>query len=355
LSDRPLGFQKDHVISIPLFSQNLNGIFGGSDSTFRIRLQTFRDRVEAESGVEQTSVSNASPGLGTIYRGAIPEGFTQEDNLFIADLSVDYDFMKTFGMEVAAGRAFSKDYGTDAQEAFMVNEQAVNQFHWGTAQQAIGKTINREGKKGKVVGVVKDFNMESLTTPIGSLILEINPLQWNNLSVKIKNQQVGGMIDKLKSEWNSLFPEKAFEFSFLDEQLNQQYTNFQNFGKNHSMLYADRNPHILPRCVWIGFIYCSTKSKEIGVRKVLGASIGGILQLIYRDFIWLILIGFVLAVPFSYYFIVKWLENFTFHTNVDWMTYALSFTLVMAVVAITISYHAIRAALTNPVRSLRSE
>jgi putative ABC transport system permease protein len=152
-----------------------------------------------------------------------------------------------------------------------------------------------------------------------------------------------------------LFPEKSFQFTFLDEQLDQQYSNFQNFGK---IIQSFALIAILISCLGVyGLVLfvVQRKVKEIGVRKVVGASMTNILQLIYADFMWLLVIGFVLAVPISYYFINQWLNNFVFHTQIDFVTYVISFVLVLIVVALTISYHAIKAALANPVLSLRSE
>ncbi len=355
LSNQPLGFQREHIITIPLNSQNLNAIFGRADSTVRTRLQTFRDRIEAQAGVKKTTISSATPGLGAVYRGAIPEGFTREDNLFIADVSVDYDFIDTYGMDIKSGRSFSKEYGTDEKMAFIINETAVKEFRFGTPEQALGKTMDREGKKGKVVGVIKDYNISSLTTPLSSIIMEIDPNQWNSISVKFENENMTNIIESIRKEWNQLFPEKSFQFNFLDQQLDQQYSNFQNFGK---IIQSFTLIAILISCLGVyGLVLfvVQRKVKEIGVRKVVGASMANILRLIYSDFIWLLVIGFVLAVPASYYFISKWLDNFIFHTNIDLITYAISFMLVLLIVTSTISYHAVKAALANPVLSLRSE
>lgn len=355
LNSMELGFHKQQVITIPLYSQNMNSIFGGADSTFRVRLQTFRDLVESEAVVGKTTVASSSPGLGAIYRGAIPEGFSKDDNLFIADVSVDYDFLKTFDIPVVAGRSFSREYGTDEREGFMVNETAVKQFHWETPEKALGKTLNREGKQGKVIGVVKDFVVESLTTPVTALILEINPSQWSNLCISVKADKAEPLVDRLKAKWNTLFPEKTFEFTYLDEQLNEQYHSYQNFGK---IIQSFTLIAILISCLGVyGLVLfvVQRKVKEIGVRKVLGASVGGILKLIIRDFAWLIFGGFVLAVPVSYYLIRQWLENFTFHTDIDPLTYAFSFALIGTIVGVTISYQAVKASITNPVDSLRTE
>jgi putative ABC transport system permease protein len=355
LESRPLGFQKEHVINIPLYSNNLNNYFQQGDTTFQSRLQSFRNTVESKSEIRFTALSSGSPGVGAIYRGTIPEGFAKEDNLFVANMSVDYDFLEAYGMELVAGRGLSRDFTTDKKEGFMVNETAVREFKWGTAEQALGKEINREGKIGKVVGVVKDYNFTALTVPISALILSIDENQFNTLSVKFLNTNVESVLKTIETEWNNIFPEKAFEYFFLDEQINQQYTDFQNFG---SIIQYFSGIAILISCLGVYGLVLFTvqrKVKEIGVRKVLGASIRSILALLYRDFALLIVFGFVLAAPVSYYFLTQWLTNFTYHVSIDVMTYTISLLLVLAVVTLTIGYQAIRAAMANPVESLRSE
>jgi putative ABC transport system permease protein len=351
----PLGFQKDYILNIPLFSNNLNGIFRQNDSTFWVRLQSYRDVVETQAGVVNTTLSANPPGLGVVFRGTIPEGFTQEDNMFIANMPVDHEFLGAFGMELVAGRSFSRDFPSDVNEAFIVNETAVKEFKWETPEKALGKTINREGKKGKVIGVVKDFNFASLTTPVSSIVLEVDPDQFANLSIKFSNSNITESIGRLRAEWNRMFPEKTFEFTFLDEQLAQQYQNFTNFG---NIIKSFALIAIVISCLGVyGLVLfvVQRKVKEIGVRKVLGASIISILRLIYRDFAWLIVIGFVVAIPVSCYMIVRWLENFTYHTSVDILSYVISFITVMGIVTLTIAYQSLRASLANPVKSLRSE
>ncbi len=355
MQDRPLGFQKEHIIAIPLFSQNLNGIFSQQDSVYRSRLQSFRDDVERLAGIKHTTLSSNAPGLGTVYRGTIPEGFTQEDNLFVANFSVDYDFDKAYEMEMVAGRWFSREYGTDPGEAFIVNESAVREFKWGSPEKALGKTINREGKKGKVIGVLKDFNFASLTTPVSAMVIEFDPNQFNALSIRFENDRIESKLKELEVQWNSIFPEKTFEFNFLDEQLESQYQGFQSFG---TIIKTFTFIAILISCLGVyGLVLfvVQRKVKEIGVRKVLGANVGNILQLIYHQFALLIVIGFVLAIPVSYYFMNEWLENFAYHSTIDALTYCITLGIILLITLITISNQAIRASLANPVKSLRSE
>lgn len=355
LHDQPLGFQREHVITIPLFSQNLNGIFSQRDSLFRLRLQTFRESVEQETGILKTTLSTNAPGLGAIYRGTIPEGYTQEDRLFVANFSVDYDFRETYGLEMVAGRWFDRNFGTDATEGFLVNEAAVREFNWNSPEQALGKTINREGKQGKVIGVIKDYHFTALTTPVSALILEYNPNQFNALSIRFENEEVSSTLAKVEERWSQLFPEKAFEFTFLEEQLDRQYANYQSFG---IIIRVFTSIAILISCLGVyGLVLfiVQRKVKEIGVRKVLGSTVSGILVLICKDFVWLLLAGFVLAIPLSYYLLHEWLQNFTYHTSIDWFSFALSFLILLLITLLTVSYQAVQASLANPVRSLRSE
>lgn len=355
LNTRSLGFHREQVINIPLFSQNLNAVFQQNDSLYQLRLQSFRTAVEARSGVTQTTLSSGIPGLGITYRGTIPEGFTEQDNLFVAGMSVDYDFLKTYEMKIAAGRAFSRDFGTDPAEGFIVNETAVREFNWGTAETALGKTLTHDGKKGRVIGVIRDFNFASLTTAVSALVLNLEPKQFGILSIRFDSPDVQAVIKAIGTDWSSIFPEKAFEYTFLEEQLNNQYNNYRDFG---TIIQTFAVIAILIACLGVYGLVLFTvqrKVKEIGVRKVMGATIGNVLMLIYRDFALLILIGFALAVPVSYYLLNQWLTNFIYHTSIDAVTYGLSFLFILVIVSLTISYQAIRAAQANPVKSLRSE
>ncbi|RAW00300.1 ABC transporter permease [Pseudochryseolinea flava] len=355
ISNQPLGFSKAHVVNIPLFSDNLNGIFRQEDSTFFSRLQSYRDIIETQPNVNHTTLSSNAPGIGVVFQGVIPEGFTKEDNLFIADIAVDYDFINAYNMSLVAGRNFNRSFGTDHNEAFIVNETAVKDFKWGIPQQAIGKTINREGKIGKVIGVVRDFHFTSLTTPITSLVMEVNPAQFNTLSISFNNSDVSETIKRLEATWNELFPEKSFEFRFLDQQLNDQYQNFSNFSK---IIQTFTGIAILISCLGVyGLVLyvVQRKVKEIGVRKVLGASVNSILTMICKDFAILIALGFVLAIPASWYLLNKWLQNFIYHVDLGVSTYLISFAIVLVIVLATISYQAIKASLANPVKALRTE
>lgn len=355
LDNRPLGFKKDQVITVPLFSQNVNGIFRQDDSTYRNRLQSFRNMIEAQSGVRKTTLSSTPPGLGAMFRGTVPEGFTSEDNMFVANLSVDYDFLEAYDMKLVAGRSFSRDFTTDPTSAFVVNETAIKEFNWESPEKALGRKINREGKEGKVIGVISDFHFMSLTTPVSAMVLEFNPNQFNSLSIRLEQANTAAVIEKIQSQWNIAFPEKAFEYTFLDEQLNEQYLNFRNFSL---IIQSFTIVAILIACLGVyGLVLfvVKRKVKEIGVRKVLGASVVNILKMIYRDFAWLLALGFLLAIPLSYFLLNAWLRNFTYHIAIDAATYGISLLIIVITVSMTIGYQAVKASMANPVTSLRTE
>jgi putative ABC transport system permease protein len=355
LQYRPLGYQKEHIINIPLQSQNLNGFFQQNDSVFNQKIKTFQDKLLQQTGVKQTTLSSGSPGGGAVYRGTIPEGYAAEDMIFAANLSIDYNFLQAFNIELVAGRNFSKEYGSDIQSAFLINETAVKEFNWKTPEAALGKTIDREGKKGVVVGVVKDFNFSSLTTPISALILSMDTYAYNTLSIKFENADIKSKIKNISDEWNLVFPEKAFEFTFLDDQLREQYESFTNFGL---IIQSFTGIAMLIACLGVYGLVLFTvqrKTKEIGVRKVLGASVGSVLKLIIKDFAILIFLGFVIAIPVSYYFINTWLDNFVYRTPISGLIYWVSLAIITLIVGLTIGYQSIRAAQTDPIKSLRME
>lgn len=354
LQNRPLGFNKENVLVVQLQSQNLNSIFSGSEGNFVERLESFRKEIESQSFIKSTALTTSTIGSGIVFRGVIPDGHTQDDNMFVASLGADYDFFEVYDVELLAGRIFSEEVASDPLEGFIVNEVAVKEYNWGTPEDALGRPINLEGKEGKVIGVVRDFNFSSLTTAISALTIDLRP-RYGLLSIKMLNENTQGNISLLQSKWNELFPEKTFEFFFLDEQLNNQYQNYQNFG---TIITYFTFIAVLISCLGVyGLILfvVQRKVKEIGVRKVLGSTVPAILKLIFMEFTWLILIAFIIAVPFSYYLITQWFENFAYHTTVDIFTYLLSLGIVLAIVCMTIFYNAHKAASSNPINSLRSE
>jgi putative ABC transport system permease protein len=294
----------------------------------RSKTNAFEEVIAQNPRIKSSTLSGGTPGNGAINRGTVPEGFTQEDNLFIAGMPVDYDFISSYGLEIIAGRDFSKEFGTDHLEAFIVNEQAVKQFKWGSPQEAIGKTINREGKKGKVVGVVKDFNYVPLQLPVEAFLFDVNPPLFNTFSIKVQSDNIPQTIAFLESKWNAFFPEKAFAYTFLDEDINQAYNAEGRLGRviNYFAFMAI----FISGLGLFGLASFTTaqRTKEIGIRKVLGATVPQVVQLLYKDFAILVGIAFIIAIPLTIYVASKWLEDFAFSINIEWWMFALPGVLV---------------------------
>lgn len=355
INNKSLGFDKDQIVMVQLYSQNLNNIFSGADSTFQVRLNTFSDQLEAQASIKSSSRISAAPGQGAIYRGAVPEGFSQEDNLIMANLSGDYDFFKTFDIEVIAGRALSEEFPSDVTGTFLVNETAVKDYNWGTPEEAIGKELSIDGRPGKVVGVVKDFHFVGLTQPLTPMCINLNLQNSPLLAVKVVGNDIQGVVENMESSWNELFSEKSFEYTFLEDGIANQYAGFNNFG---DMIKYFSLVAIIISCLGLyGMILYTTQSKmkEIGIRKVLGAGVGTILTSIFKQFSILIIIAFTIAIPISYYAAIDWLNAFQYRIDVDIATYLLGLIVILLVVGITIGYNATKAALINPVDTLRNE
>ncbi|QHT71265.1 FtsX-like permease family protein [Rhodocytophaga rosea] len=355
LQNRPLGFGKEHTLVLPLFSDNLNNIFGGVGPEMRSKTNAFEEAIAQNPKVKASTLSSGSPGNGAVMRNIVPQGFTQEDNIFVSGMPVDYDFISAYGMEIIAGRDFSKTYGTDHLEAFIINEKAVQQFKWGSPQEAIGKTIDREGKKGKVIGVVKDFHYQSLQAPIEAFVFDVNPPVFNTFSIKVQSDHIPQTIEFLEKKWNEFFPERAFSYAFLDETINEAYNADQRLGK--IIGYFAFLAIFISGLGLFGLASFTTaqRTKEIGIRKVLGASIPQIVGLLYKDFALLVGISFVVAIPLAWYVMNKWLADFAYSIPMQWWMFALPGLLVTIIALLTVSWQSIKAALANPVKSLRNE
>ncbi len=233
LRSETTGFEKDNLITIPLFSNNPNSILGGGvDGLLRARMNAFEEEVLKQPAFHAITLSSALPGIGFMTNALIQtDSIRAEDNVFAAVNAVDYDFIETFGMEVVAGRGFLKSFGTDHLQAFVINEQAVPYFHWKNAEDAIGKNMEIMGKKGTVVGVLKDFHFQQLQQPLRPLVMEVAAGKFGVFSVRLnEGASIHKSMDQLKTLWNASFPEKVFEYRFLDDQLQQSYDQVQRLG-----------------------------------------------------------------------------------------------------------------------------
>ncbi|TSD66896.1 FtsX-like permease family protein [Inquilinus sp. KBS0705] len=343
MRNRDLGFSKDQTLVM-----DTNGDPGK---------EAFKQSVSLLPGVKSTTLSSSVPGGGNA--GAYSEIENKKGDLQIANLDlyfVDFDYVNQFKIKMVAGRPFSKDFmSTDTSQAMLLNEEAVKMFGYSSPQQAIGRRFKQWGREGKIVGVMKDFHFRSLQEKIKPLSMRVELRNLNMVSVKVSSANLPATIAGVEAKWKELIPNRPFSYFFLDEFFDRQYRSEERFGKlffNFSILA------IAISCLGLlGLASYSTyqRTREIGIRKVLGASTPGIVNMLSVDFMKLVAISFIIATPVAWYFMYKWLQDFAYRIDIQWWVFLLAGVMAMVVALVTISFQAIKAALSNPVKSLRSE
>jgi putative ABC transport system permease protein len=300
------------------------------------------------------------PGAGTGPAFTVPahgEGMPPADRIDVAGNWVERDFTRTFGLEIVAGRDFSADFPADTLGALLVNEAAVAAFGW---DEPLGKAVTfhfgEETVEGHVVGVVKDFHFESLHGPI-------RPLVFNNvwvhtrsyLALRVRPDHLAATLAGIEAAWKRLAPEWPLDLQFLDEQVGAQYREEERLGR---ITTAFTFLALFIACLGLfGLASYATaqRTKEVGVRKVLGATAPGLVALLSKDFARLVLIAFVLAAPAAYLVLERWLDQFAYRITLSWMLFAAVGLSALALALLTVSYQAVRAALADPVKALRYE
>ena len=293
--------------------------------------------------------------------GGLGNGWTTTENLkgeeistSLYGMSVDTSFFDTYDMKLVAGRFFSPDFPTDTTKALLVNEAAVRTFGWQKPEDAIGKRFGKGDDQQVVVGVVKDFNFESLHKPVEALRIAYAK-QGNTLSLKIDTRHTDEALNHLKKIWATSVPEVPLQYAFVDEKINQQYGNE---NKMQGIFYAFAGLSLLIACLGLfglSIYVVERKVKEIGIRKVLGASIPGLVNLLSIDFLKLVLLAIIIATPLSWIFMNEWLQDFAYRIDINWMVFIVAGFGAVLIALLTVSFKAIRAAIANPVKSLRTE
>lgn len=294
----------------------------------------------------------------------MPAGSSNSNNFFVYPMDkpdqwvkalrydVDEKYIPTLGIELLAGRNFSNTFGTDSLNA-VINETAAIDFGW--KENAIGKTIvNGDKKQLKIIGVVKDFHFKSLHETITPLVMVMSN-NYGNLIFKTAGKDVEGLLESMKNIYNSLNPEVSFSYSFLDDRINNTY---QVERKTGYILAFFTGLTIFVACLGLFGLATFTASqriKEIGIRKVLGASELGIVKLLVKDFVKLILIALIIASGISGVLMYHWLSDFAYRIEIRWWMFVLAEGIALIIAVLTVSWQAIRAALANPVKSLREE
>lgn len=334
-------------------------VFVPRDTAFVTRANSFISGLDQIPGVKSAATSFWVPGneMGRNFGIRSSDGDPNTHFTMRFD-GVSRDYIKTYGMQLLAGRDFIyTDYNSsfDKLHNIILNQNAIKALGFSTPQAAIGRTMINGTKKWDIIGVVADFHQKSLRYPIEPTILEPVLNIQNQISIKIDPKNTVATVTAIKAMYQTFFPGNIFDYSFLDEQFNAQYKNDELFGKAFSIFGGFA---IFIACLGLlGLSLFATiqRTKEIGVRKVLGASVSNIVLLLSKDFIKLVVVAIVIAIPVAWYILHNWLQDFAYRITISWWIFGLAGIVAIAVALATISFQAVRAASVNPVKSLRSE
>ena len=347
MRNKDLGFTKERVVRIPL----------SSDEQIR-KSDVLAERMRQTKGVASAGTANSSPGQGiskNLLKVEDNDGKLSERGIDL--YNADYDFVKTMGMTIVQGRDFSRDIPSDTTYAVLVNEAMVKRMAW---KEPLGKRFifngpNNTEVERKVVGIVKDYNQNSLYDVIEPLMIIMN--SYNNYVFVKTEGDVRESIAAIESTWKTVNPDLPFEYDFLDQDFNSQYKSDE---KRSQIFTAFSGLTITIACLGLlGLAAFTTQQryKEIGVRKVIGASINSLVVLVAKEFFLLVGIGTLIAFPVAWYFTDSWLQKFAYRIELtgEWLTFIVSALLAFIITLVTVGYHVLRAASANPVKALRDE
>jgi putative ABC transport system permease protein len=359
LRNKPLGFDKEQVVVVPLFGKSPSPFGGKIDSALRAHMNAFENDLRSYPSVRAATVASILPGTSPVIGLVIPEGHVETENIFVPWASVDYDFIKSMGMQVIAGRDFSKAAGTDNLQAFIINESAVRTFGWKNPEEAIGKTFVRgdsqTGKRGHIIGVIKDFNFTKLDRPLQPLVMDVNVPRLNTFAIHVRPDHIPATLAVIQQRWGKYFPDKIFEYSFLDDDIGALYKAQDSLSKlvGYFAVLA-----IFISCIGLfslASFMAMQRTREIGIRKVLGASVVNLIGLLFRDFFRLVILALLIASPLAWWMMNKWLHDFAYRIPLSGWIFVLTGMLAISITLITVGLQGWRAARVNPVKSLRNE
>lgn len=327
-----------------------------NDSTFMNQLESFKQELQQHTNIKGIAASTTIPGQPVNWNagGIRLVGQGEGDAKQYRIIGTDYDYINVYKVKLIAGRPFSKDFGADPK-AVIFNKRGVEQLGFNNPQEAIGKRIEFWGETYTVVGVADNFHQQSLQLDYEPLIIRLIPESRDYFSIRVSPDQAANVISLVKTKWDRFFPGNTFEHFFLDQHFNDQYKADQRFGQVFTFFSMLA---IMVACLGLfGLASFTTiqRTKEIGIRKVLGASVIGILRLLYKEFALLLVVSFVIAIPVAWFAVRKWLDGYAFRVDVNWSFFVIPFLLVLLVALLTVSYQSLKAALGNPVNSLRTE
>jgi putative ABC transport system permease protein len=324
---------------------------------FRSGIDLFRDELKKDPSIEAVSNSSTIPGKQREYKATIKRlGTSSNDSITVRVNSMDFDFLKVFKMQLLAGRAFSKDFPKDPDTSAIITASAARLLGFKKPEDAIGQTIQAwDGYSPIIVGIVNDYHQVSLKKPLEPTLFTCDWYEGDYFSVRLHTGHLARTLQHVEQSWAKAFPGNPFEYFFLDDYFNRQYTNERQFGQLFTTFAFFA---ILISCLGLFGLSAYTASqriKEIGIRKVLGASVTDITTMLSKDFLKLVVLAIFFASPLTWLIMNGWLQGFAYRINIHWWVFALAGSLAVIIALLTVSFQAIKAGVANPVDSLRAE
>lgn len=352
MRQKDMGFEKDQQIIIPLRT-----------ATAKNSIVAFKDEAANNSSIASVGSGMAYPGIFHPQDWLMyPQGKTMSNSKSVFINLVDESYLQTIGVRLLAGRLFSNEYPSDTLHSFVVNEEVVKQFGFTSPQDAVGKWMafdwNGAPLRFTIIGVVKNFHFRDLHEAIAPFAFRFYnqaDAGFNYMVVHVRGVNIQSTLSALTNTWKKLNPNEPFEYSFLDQDFQK---NYQTDSMRASLVDYFTAIAIIISCLGLFGLATFTaeqRTKEIGIRKVLGASVYGVVGLLSKDFLKLILIAIVIASPLAWYAMNKWLQNFAYQTGIGWQVFALTTVVAFTIAFIAIGFQAVKAAVANPVKSLRTE
>ncbi len=346
IKNKDLGFRQDAILTLPIPEEE-KPVEGDGVS----KMRTLRETLLTVAGVEATSLSSTPPSSGSVSTTDFYiEG--DERNYRTQVKQVDGNYINLYGLELLAGESV---IDSDTAQSFVVNERLLQVAGFSSAEEIIGKRIRMWGKNLPVTGVVKNFHTVSLQNPLEATIMFNRIHGYETLSVKLNPKSIQQSLEQIQQHWEKTYPEFIYSYQFVDDQIREFYENEQRMSV---MLTVFTSLAIFIGCLGLfglTVFMANQKTKEIGVRKVLGASVESILFLFSREFIKLILIGFCVAAPMAWYFSNEYLDQFAYKVSVGPSVFLMGLAVTCTIALVTVAYRSFHAAMANPVNSLRSE
>jgi putative ABC transport system permease protein len=342
MKNKNLGIEKDNIVHIRVGSR------------FYDNYNVIKNQLLENPNILNLTLTNCAPyywdsnsGLGSVSW----EGQTNQQTRMV-ETAVEYDFLETFQLKLSEGRFFSIEHASDVTDAYVVNQAAIDAMEM---ESPIGKELDISGRKGKIIGVLEDYNYQSLHKPVLPMAMFIKPIWFTTACFRINSYNISETIEFIEKKYKEIYPEYEFNINFLDESIKRQYIAEEGIGRifKYFTFLA-----IFISCMGLFGLASFTverRRKEIGIRKVLGASVPQVTSILTHDFIKWIVLSNIIAWPIAYYFMNKWLQNFAYKIDISFWMFVVSGGITLLIALTTVSFQALKAALANPVDSLMNE